>query len=122
MATVDSFPGAGGKTLPFTALVAKQFKVWCLSRPQRQQDFFSFLCRSISTWSIPLKAFLTLGQRVSWADGLTSPSERMWSRRWSGLPSGPEGSGEGCREVNGDVYGDTILKEKWGRLEANTVN
>ena len=125
VAAVDSFLRAGGKTLPFTALVTKQFKVWCLSRPQRQQDFFSFLYRSMSTWSIPVRASLTLGQRVSFllsflccADVLTSPSERMWSRRWSGLPS--ESSGEGYRDVNGDVCGDTILKAKWGKLEVNT--
>ena len=46
----------------------------------------------------------------------------MWFRRWFGLPLGPEGFGEGCREVNGDICGDVILKEKWGRLEVNAVN
>ena len=43
-------------------------------------------------------------------NGLINPSERIWSRHWSGLPL--ESFGEGCRDVNGDIYGDTILKAK----------
>ena len=42
----------------------------------------------------------------------------MWFRRWLRLPL--ESSGEGCRDINGDVYGDIILKTKWRKLEVNT--
>ena len=41
----------------------------------------------------------------------------MWSRRWLGLPS--ESSGEGGKDVNGDVCGEAILKAKWRKLKAN---
>ena len=46
----------------------------------------------------------------------------MWFKYWFGLPLRPENFGEGYKKVNGDIYGDIILKEKWGKLEVNTVN
>ena len=43
----------------------------------------------------------------------------MWFRRWLELPLEPEIFGEGCRDVNGDVCGDAILKAKWRKLKVN---
>ena len=60
--------------------------------------------------------------RVFRADRLINPFKRIWFRHWFGLFLRPEGSGEGGKKVNGDIYGDTILKEKWGKLKINTVN
>ena len=45
-------------------------------------------------------------------DGLTSPSEKIWFKRWFRLSLRPEGFGEGGKNINKNIYGDIILKAK----------